>query len=357
MKKIYLLTGEIESGKTSSVQKWIDQNIPYFSFAGILAPVINNERYFKDLSSGKIFSMHTTDEMDKVNIGRFTFSQNAFNEAKKVLKSARADWIIIDEFGPLELRNQGLNPVITELLASPLESNLLIILREKLLKDFLDQYSLRESDFELFRFQRLDTSAAILAGGKSSRMGFDKALADFGGVPLINILIKELKKTFIDIKIIANEKEKFSNSGISVSSDKIIGFGPLSGIHSALTGSGTEKNLILSCDMPFLSSSLFAFLSDAAFSSTVLMMKYEGHIQPFPGIYSKKIIPLLENYMADRKAGNKQIHDIISEFDNADLIDFSKTGFSPQLFYNMNTYDDYLKAVGIYKSRLNKTSN
>lgn len=85
------------------------------------------------------------------------------------------------------------------------------------------------------------------------------------------------------------------------------------------------------------------------------MLKNEGYIQPFPGIYSKKIIPFIEKYMLKRRTGNKRISEIVSEFYNINFIDFADTGFSPDLLYNINTIDEYHRAVEIYKKSRKET--
>ena len=89
----------------------------------------------------------------------------------------------------------------------------------------------------------------VLAGGKSSRMGKDKAfLQIFGRTLLAHAL--ELAKAATGSAWIVGSREKFAAFG-QVAEDIYPGHGPLAGIHKALTSTQTDLNLILAVDMPF----------------------------------------------------------------------------------------------------------
>ena len=100
----------------------------------------------------------------------------------------------------------------------------------------------------------------ILAGGKSSRMGSDKALLLYRGKAFLTHVINALIPLVDDIIIVSND-ERHSQFNYRRISDTIIDAGPLAGIHAGLTDSNTENNLVLSCDVPLIQTSILEFIS------------------------------------------------------------------------------------------------
>ncbi|MDH7444166.1 molybdenum cofactor guanylyltransferase [Aquimarina sp. 2201CG14-23] len=91
----------------------------------------------------------------------------------------------------------------------------------------------------------------ILAGGKSSRMGQDKGLKLHKGIPFIQHIIKALEVVTSKILIITGNKE-YTQFGYPCIQDIIPNQGPIGGIYTGLKHTQTEKNLVLSCDVPFI---------------------------------------------------------------------------------------------------------
>lgn len=351
MKKIYLLTGSTGSGKTTRLKQWIDSYKKFLSVSGILSPVLNGKRYFKDIVSGEIFPMESPDEQDSLIAGRYYFSKSAFEKARMILEKITTEWIIIDEFGLLEWDDKGLNPVIRSIINSRSYTNLVIVIRESLVKRFLEKYSLQENDYEIFNFQRPDFTASILAGGESKRMGREKALLKFGDFTVIELLIGELKKVYVNINIISNSPESFLFTGQKIFPDIRKGFGPLSGMHSAIINSQTEKNLIVSCDMPFLNSDLFTVMSDRCVENSNLLIREKGFVQPFPGIYSASLIDIIENNMKNNRNKQKSIYEIVSQLKTEYIDAETFKTYSSALLFNVNSPDDYKAAQDIFDKK------
>lgn len=103
--------------------------------------------------------------------------------------------------------------------------------------------------------------AAILAGGKSRRMGQDKTFLEFKGVPMIHRVIDAIKPYVKSMVIIANDpQERLLNIGIPVYEDKIRGMGPLSGLYSAFDATGAGALLLAACDMPTIKPEIIELL-------------------------------------------------------------------------------------------------
>ncbi len=99
--------------------------------------------------------------------------------------------------------------------------------------------------------------AAILTGGKSSRMGRDKALIPFEGQPLLEHIYQQLNNISQIEKVFAvGDRPEYHGRGIEIVPDRYPGAGPLGGIASALDHADTEFVLVVATDMPFLSQPL-----------------------------------------------------------------------------------------------------
>jgi nucleoside-triphosphatase THEP1 len=136
--KIFILTGPIQSGKTSILLQWCNGKLNVY---GILTPVINGKRLFKDIASTNAFAMEVAEhEIDTLQVGRFVFSAAAFSKANELLILAHANtantnsWLVIDEIGPLELKQQGLYKSVQKITSAP-SCNTILVVREYLVEE------------------------------------------------------------------------------------------------------------------------------------------------------------------------------------------------------------------------------
>jgi nucleoside-triphosphatase THEP1 len=159
MKKINILTGPIQSGKTTRLIAWVKY---HQHSAGILSPVINDQRY--------IYSIHTNDyrkleaeddrlpEKNIFNIGKYTFLKSTFLWAREELEIAmnnRSKYLVIDEIGPLELSGQGLEPMVTNILKNyerSSKNHLILVVRENLLDEVISHYNLQDLYYTDYNF-------------------------------------------------------------------------------------------------------------------------------------------------------------------------------------------------------------
>jgi molybdopterin-guanine dinucleotide biosynthesis protein A len=133
-------------------------------------------------------------------------------------------------------------------------------------------------------------TAFILAGGLSSRMGTNKALLQLGGKSLIQIFIDLLDPLFVEVEISSNEPQLFHFTNKEIIKDLIPGRGPLGGIHSALTFTTSDRNLIISCDMPFINKELINYLCNYK-SEKISSFRKQKENSALCRIYSNKIFP------------------------------------------------------------------
>lgn len=147
----------------------------------------------------------------------------------------------------------------------------------------------------------MNVTGIILAGGKSSRMGSDKGLIKVENTCMVEHMINCLKKANVqDIIIIANNDE-YTRFGFPVYKDLVQNKGPLGGILTALTYSKNDKNVILSCDMPFLNHEIIELLITKGDEMPVTTCFYHDRIHPLVGLYHKRILKDLKEQLNDCK--------------------------------------------------------
>jgi len=138
-------------------------------------------------------------------------------------------------------------------------------------------------------------TTVILAGGKSTRMGRDKALIPFQGRPLIGYAI-DLAEALNSPVIISANGHHLDHLGFPVRQDILPVSAPLAGIHAGLKASHTGWNLVLTCDMPYVPAGLIhrlAFETD----DTVRMVlpRHNGFIEPLCGFWHRELLPVIES--------------------------------------------------------------
>ena len=159
-----------------------------------------------------------------------------------------------------------------------------------------------------------EKTAVILIGGKSSRMGRDKSLIEYHGMPQKKHLVKLLKSIDFTTFLAGREEQKNGDSKFLV--DEALERGPVSGILSALKMRSTGSVLVLCCDQPLINSNLIQFLWDKAMQAEegVLMSCFEseakpGVAEPFPSVWSASSRDFVEQAMS---RGHYRVRDILS---------------------------------------------
>ncbi|MEG8946076.1 molybdenum cofactor guanylyltransferase [Rosettibacter firmus] len=191
----------------------------------------------------------------------------------------------------------------------------------------------------------------ILSGGQSERMGSKKALLKFDDKTLIEIIYERIKSIFDKIVISTNNPEDFEFLSLDKIKDIYPNLGPLSGVHSSLSQVESDRVFIMSCDTPFITTSLINHLLNVKTDEFIIVPKAEGVVHHSIGIYSKEILPLAEkilsaNYVAKKIYEEKKpfyfsMRNFI-ERAGAEIVDVEKEKFYfHDLFFNMNTPEDY----------------
>jgi molybdenum cofactor guanylyltransferase len=137
--------------------------------------------------------------------------------------------------------------------------------------------------------------AIILAGGKSSRMGFNKALLNVGGSPLIRILIDRVLPLTSQILISSNDTSDYEFLNLPIIPDYYQGQGPLAGLHAAMTRHVSRLYIVLACDLPNLQESLLRhLLSIIEGYDAAIPRSQDGLAHPLCAVYRRTCLPLVE---------------------------------------------------------------
>ena len=201
----------------------------------------------------------------------------------------------------------------------------------------------------------LKVGGYVLAGGGSTRFGRDKALAELGGLPMLGRMIELLQSVAKNVKVVG-APEKYAKFEREMVSDRWPGEGPLGGIITALDDAAKNPvtsgwNVIVSCDMPFLTSEWLAFLCErAAKSKAQVVLPHSKHgPEPLCACYRTEAAgPLrvaLESGIRKVTLGLQHVRTEV-----LDEVDWKRFDSAGQLFWNMNTAADYEEARRIMEA-------
>ncbi|MBE6991042.1 MAG: molybdenum cofactor guanylyltransferase [Ruminococcaceae bacterium] len=184
-----------------------------------------------------------------------------------------------------------------------------------------------------------NTSAVILAGGKSSRMGRDKGRLKIGDTTFSNKLLSDFSDCFENVYLSVAVDSNLS--GTNIIKDEKYGLGPLSGLLAAIKGTVGDNVFICATDMPFadpqIAQKLVEMLGD--FDACVVR-RTDGKVETAFGVFSKRILPKL-NLELDN--GKRSIMGLLDRI-NTRYVDESELGeISDKSFLNVNTPEDYEK--------------
>lgn len=201
-----------------------------------------------------------------------------------------------------------------------------------------------------------DITGIILSGGKSVRMGKNKSFLEIGGKSIIERTVSLMKQNYENVILITNSPLEYEFLKIPLFEDIVKGRGPLSGIHAGLMNSATEKNFIISCDMPLVDSSIIKYIVEYPSEELITITRADGFIQQLCGLYSKKVIPFIEKIFSeseyelirDDNQKNRKCEVLsLVKLAGGKIIEIEKefTGYKKDSFININKKEDYEKMI------------
>jgi molybdenum cofactor guanylyltransferase len=182
-------------------------------------------------------------------------------------------------------------------------------------------------------------AGAILAGGRNSRMGRDKALLPLNGQPMIQHVAAAMCAVIANVCIVSDRPEPYRFLNLPVIPDRTKDAGPLAGVHAALATLDAPAIITAGCDTPFLSPSLLRYLLDAPHTSPALVARTGNSLHPLCAVYHREALPLIEQFLAARRF---RLRDVLEEL-KADILDITPDlpFYHPSLLVNVNDPSAY----------------
>lgn len=203
------------------------------------------------------------------------------------------------------------------------------------------------------REQQYPATAIILAGGKSSRLGFDKQLLEYKGHYLIDLLLGLLSPIFAEVVLVSNTPALHRGRGCRVVGDTLPGAGPLGGLQAGLEAARYPLCYVTACDMPWISMPYIRFLLEYHRQhpgAEAIVTRLGEMLEPMNALYAKTLadttLALLERQQRKMTA----------------LLDVARTVYIPEatarryspdwgMFDNINTPADWQRYVGHVERR------
>jgi molybdenum cofactor guanylyltransferase len=141
-------------------------------------------------------------------------------------------------------------------------------------------------------------AGSILAGGKSIRMGYNKALLTMNGMSFIQRIAGTMQRVVSRVSIIASQADTYRFIRLPVYPDVYPGCGPMGGVHSALYHAETDSVFVSSCDIPFITDDVIRLIIDYGQRHDAVVPLINGKSHPLCGLYKKSCLPVVEDHLS-----------------------------------------------------------
>ena len=194
--------------------------------------------------------------------------------------------------------------------------------------------------------QIANITGIVLAGGKSSRLGREKALEKIGGMRLIERVVDTLVPISQEVLVVTSKEQVEKISSLDLKARTIVDVYPgkaaFGGIYTGLVSASTRYGLVVACDMPFLNSDLLSYLVEIAIGFDIVIPKVGGNIEPLHAVYSGDCLATIKQLLDNNILQMLQLLDLVkTRYVGDDEVDkFDSEHLS---FLNINTQDDVIK--------------
>lgn len=192
-------------------------------------------------------------------------------------------------------------------------------------------------------------SGMVLAGGRASRMGADKAAVEVLGIPLLRRAV-ELLEPVVDDLIIVTRDQTGVLGRARIISDEVKDRGPLGGLLSGLRAARHSRALVIPMDMPLLTVDFLRYLARASGGWEITVPRWTGGLEPLVSVYATACTGSLERFIARPSASAR---DFVRSTDfSVRYVDEGEVwqfGDPVRLFFNVNTTEDVQRAEAMLR--------
>jgi molybdopterin-guanine dinucleotide biosynthesis protein A len=143
-------------------------------------------------------------------------------------------------------------------------------------------------------------TGVILAGGKSTRYGSNKALADVHGTKLIERVVQTMEPLFERLLLVTNTPHEYSYLELPMVEDLIKGLGPIGGIHTGLETISDDAGFFVACDMPYLNEHLLRYMVTLKEDFDAVIPRVGRMVEPLHALYTKQCLPAIRESIDSR---------------------------------------------------------
>jgi len=189
-------------------------------------------------------------------------------------------------------------------------------------------------------------SVAIQAGGRSERIGRDKALMPLAGRPLIVHILERSAPLGDEVLVTTNSPDAFAFLGVRLVADERPGAGALAGLRTALRAARHDVVLVLACDLPFVCVPLLEHMLGLAAQADAVVPRWRGELEPLHAVYRRSCLPAIDLALAE---GRQRMISFLPAI-RATIIEEDQVAVFDPLgltFFNINTPDDLQTAERI----------
>jgi len=189
-------------------------------------------------------------------------------------------------------------------------------------------------------------TSIVLAGGKSIRLGREKALEKVKGRPLIQLVIDRLSSLGNEIMVVTSQINTLPDLGVKKVTDIYPNKGPLGGIYSGLMAAPCFYSLVVGCDMPLLNVALLRHIMELSPGFDVVIPRVNDNVEPLHAVYSKNCLATIE---AALKRNRLQIQGFFHQVKVKYIEDAELKKFDPEhlSFFNINSESDLERAQAL----------
>jgi molybdopterin-guanine dinucleotide biosynthesis protein A len=184
----------------------------------------------------------------------------------------------------------------------------------------------------------------VMAGGRSERMGRDKALLPWGSTTLLDHAIDRLARVCGEVRILSGSESRYGDRGVAVLVDRLADRGPLAGVARGIESLEGGVGLFLAVDLPCVAPSFLSFLLDAALGSDAAVPVHASGEEPLCAVYGPACLGAVQRRL---QLGESRMTSFWPDVRLRTVTDHEirRYGDPADLFYNVNTPDDLARAM------------
>jgi len=187
----------------------------------------------------------------------------------------------------------------------------------------------------------VNITGIVLCGGRSTRMGQDKASLAFGNETLLQRAVRVVREVADDVIVVARAGQA-APAGVRVVHDPVEDLGPLAGLAAGLAAATTDVNIVIACDMPLIKSAVLARLVALRGDADICVAVADGHASPLCAVYRSSVAAVADELLA---GGERRVMALLARVQTKRVDAAAFRDIDPDLdsFVSCNTPEAYQK--------------